>query len=462
MASKSVGWPRYCPDAPTYQEILDADTRTVPAILREEGTPQLSLEGMSVEPYVSEEYFARQIEKVWLRTWQIACREEQIPNPGDFHVFDLVGKSLIIVRTDAGEIKALYNTCLHRGRKLAAHRGCRKQFECPFHGMAWNNDGTFARNPMAWDFPQFNEQDMSLPEARLETWGGFVFVNFDKDAPPLRTLLDPIPRHFERWKPEDRYIAIHLSKRVKANWLAVAEAFMESHHSITTHPQLLTFIGDANAQHDVFSEHVTRHISSRGFTSPFVTDRVYTQDEIATAMIAGGTRIRQIIQDGDGKVPEGHTARSHLAQILRDALSKETGFDYSEITDAELGDSFVYNFFPNFSVWGGFTPSNVYIWRPDGKNHDSTIMEYMLLRQVPKDGPRPKPAPLRELGDDEPWSSVAEISVFGTVVDQDWANLPFVQEGLEASGNGLVHFGAYSEMRIRQFHRTLDAYMGRP
>ena len=31
-----------------------------------------------------------------------------------------------------------------------------------------------------------------------------------------------------------------------------------------------------------------------------------------------------------------------------------------------------------------------------------------------------------------------------------------VQEGLHASGNGLVHFGRYTEMRIRQLHLLIE------
>lgn len=47
----------------------------------------------------------------------------------------------------------------------------------------------------------------------------------------------------------------------------------------------------------------------------------------------------------------------------------------------------------------------------------------------------------------------------GPVIDQDVGNLPQVQDGLIASGTGLVHLGRYQEVRIRPFHRTLDAYL---
>jgi len=456
--SQSQFKPPYC-DAIDYQQILDSDTRPPPAVLRERSEPDLGVGEIPVEHYTDPEFFKAQIKKVWMRTWQMACREEEIPNVGDFHVYEVVGKSLIIVRTAKNEIKALYNSCLHRGRKLVSHDGCKEQFKCAFHGFTWKNDGTFVENPMAWDFPQCPADKMHLPEAKVGTWGGFVFVNFDPDAKSLESVLGVIPRHFERWRPEDRYMSAHVQKRVKANWMVCAEAFMESHHAITTHPQIMPFVTDANAQYDVFSDHVTRHISGRGYSSPFVTDRTYTQDEIAEAMLSNGGRGRMPVDGAGTKVPEGSTARAYVADLMRKALEAETGRDHSGAADAELGDSLIYNMFPNFAVWGGFIPSLVYRWLPDGKAHDSAIMEIRILRQSPKSGPRPPSAKLRFLGENEPWSSAAELGGLGPVVEQDWGNLPYVQEGLEASGTNRVHLGRYSEMRIRQQHLTLDAYM---
>ncbi|MCZ2108351.1 MAG: Rieske 2Fe-2S domain-containing protein, partial [Dehalococcoidia bacterium] len=74
---------------------------------------------------------------------------------------------------------------LHRGRKLVTHGGCKHEFQCPYHGLTWNLDGSFKRKPFGWDFPQIDRGKFGLPEIRLETWGGFVFVNFDEGAPPL-------------------------------------------------------------------------------------------------------------------------------------------------------------------------------------------------------------------------------------------------------------------------------------
>ena len=121
-----------------------------------------------------------------------------------------------------------------------------KVLRCPFHGMAWNLDGTLKFNPFAWDTPQWEGQENSLPEALVSTWGGFVFINMDLDAAPLLETLGPIPEHFARYELENRYKAVHVAKKIRANWKASTEAFMETHHVVGTHPQGLPMTADSN------------------------------------------------------------------------------------------------------------------------------------------------------------------------------------------------------------------------
>lgn len=446
-------------DAINYQEILDLDTRPVPATLRERSVPDLGTEPVSTAHYTSPDLFERSIDRMWMKTWQMACREEEIPNVGDFYVYEIVGRSLIIVRSGLNEIKALHNSCLHRGRSLVSHQGSRKKFVCPFHGMTWNVDGSFAHNPFEWDFPQCPESKMRLPEAKVGRWGGFVFVNFDPNAGLLEETLGPIPRHFEPWHFEDKYIAAHVGKRSKSNWQVASEAFMETHHAITTHPQLLPYITDANAQYDIFTDHVSRHISGRGFQSPNLKGRVLSEDEISTAYFNQGSRRGLSSVPIDPKVPEGMTARSYIADFARKAISQETGYDLSAAADCELGDSLIYTVFPNMSFWGGHVPNSIYRFRPIGKKHDECLMEIYVLKRVPKDSVRPKPAPFRMLKDDELWASAPEMGGLGAVVDQDWSNMEEVQRGMEQSATGVVHLGHYLEMRIRKYHALLDEYL---
>lgn len=449
----------------SYEDILDGDTRPVPAFLREQEVREIGTEPVLASRYTDRAFFQKEMECVWPKVWQMACREEEIAKVGDYHIFDLVGKSFIVTRTAPNQIRAFYNTCLHRGRKLVTLNGCKQEFRCPYHGIAWNIDGSFKDNPIAWDFPQWADHDMSLPEAKVDRWGGFVFINMDPAAKPLEYYLGPLMRDFAAYDFENRYKAMHVSKVIHANWKAVAEAFMESHHTITTHPQLLPFLGDVNSQYDFLNDYVTRQFTASGVASPIVADKNYTATDIMRAMSAStggsGSRRNALSDKGDVVVPEGMTARAYAAEQTRKALSAEDGWDYSGCSDAEMVDPMLYNLWPNMSFWAGYAPNLTYRWRPNGLDHESTIMDVIILKRVPKNGPRPAPAPGRLLGENERWIDAPEIGQgLGGVFEQDMGNLPYVQEGLRASGNGLVHFGRYTEMRIRQLHLLIDRYIG--
>ena len=360
-----------------------------------------------------------------------------------------------------GRIRAFHNSCLHRGRKLVTHRGCKAEFRCPYHALAWNIDGTFKDNPIAWDFPQWESKDVSLPEARVDTWGGFVFICMDPDGPSLREVLGPIPEHFARYDYANRYISMHVQKVMPCNWKTAAEAFMESHHAIITHPQLLPYLADVNSQYDILTDYVTRQFSAQMVPSPY-NDREFTPDEIVAAIMGTGSRAGAL-GESDVKVPDGMTARAFMADFTRNMMSAEDGHDYSAAADAEMLDALLYNVFPHMSFWAGFMPNLVYRWRPNGRDHATSIMDIYILKPVPKDQPRPRPAPVFEIGLDE---SMVEMGPKGgmmlglaAVFEQDMANLPHVQTGMEASETGVLHFSRYSELRIRWMHQMIDRYI---
>lgn len=439
----------------TYKEIIRTDAIPAPAWLIADCVPDLGSDPVPATNYTSPEVYKAEVTKVWLKCWQMACREEEIPDVGDFLLYEVVGKSVLVVRTAPTEIKAFLNVCLHRGRKLETRDGCKQAFRCQFHGWEWNVDGSFRHNPWAWDFPDLDPKTLALHAVKTGLWGGFVFVSFDKDARPLDDVLAPIPDHFGAYNFEDRYIAVHVAKRYPANWKATAEAFMESHHSIATHPQFMPYLGDVNSGYDVFSDFTSRQLTAMAVPSPFVDSRDFTQTEIYQAMVASSGRLAA---DEIAEVPEGLTARAFAAIERRRQIAAEDGYDYSRASDAEMLDPILYNVFPNMSFWGGFSPNIVYRWRPDGV--DSSIMDIYMLKRVPKGAPRPRPAPVHWLGDDEPFSAAAELGALGGVFDQDMANLPYVQEGLKMMGDDIpVQFGRYTEIRLRQLHQTLKKHI---
>ena len=184
-----------------YQALLDEETRPVPVSLRATSAGHLEPSGIEPSRYFDRDFHQREVERMWGHVWQMACREEQIPEVGDSVLYEIADWSLIVVRTAPDTISAFHNSCLHRGTQLRTRSGHINSFRCPYHGFSWNLDGSLREIPSAWDFPHVDEATFCLPQAQVGTWGGFVFVNVDPAAPPLEDYLEDLPEHFASVAP---------------------------------------------------------------------------------------------------------------------------------------------------------------------------------------------------------------------------------------------------------------------
>jgi phenylpropionate dioxygenase-like ring-hydroxylating dioxygenase large terminal subunit len=442
---------------PSYQEILSWENRPVPPCLREERNDYVEeKEAVEIERgrYFSDEFYRLEAERMWTRTWQIACRMEEIPEVGDHVVYEVIGKSLIVARSGPSEIKAFHNVCLHRGRILRETGGHVAKFRCKFHGFAWDLQGKLSFVPCRWDFPHLRDNECSLPEAKVATWGGFVFINMDLNAVSLEEYLQDLPAHFSTWNYENFYKAWHIGMVIDANWKIVAEAFMEGMHTVATHPQILASTGDGNAQYDARKDrpHYQRALVAGGLPSPYLAGQVDDQKIIE----ALGTQIPGI---EDLKVPPGLTARQAAAQFVRDRLQQANpGKDFSSVSDTEMIDLILYFVFPNVLLYGG--AMNVfYRFRPlDGETHES-LMEVVMLLPKPTDGPAPAPAAMRLLEPGQTFTDAFGGMKIGQFLDQDVSNIAMVHKGLRAAHRRGFGLSRYQESNIRHFHRTLDMYL---
>lgn len=442
----------------TWQDLLDQETVEVPEFLRIKSNPYLGDEDLSVDRYIGREFFQQEKEKVWSKVWQMVCREEDIPEPGDHHVYQIIDRSVIVTRTPSGAIKGYINSCLHRGRCLRDESGSVQEFRCAFHGATWNLDGEFVGIPCQWDFQHLEERDMSLPQVQVDTWGGFVFINFDPDCPPLEEYMEVMPEHFSRYPLEKYFKGLHVQRVMNCNWKVGAEAFMESWHTVETHKQILTFTGDANSQYDTFGDHISRSVTPMGVASPHLSD--ISEETIARDILKLSGRMA-LDSDEGLDLPNDVAARRYIADLNRQMFEEASGDDLSDATMAELQDAVLYGLFPNFQVWIGYCGNIVYRFLPNGNDPDSCIFDVMILLRFPEGSERPDPAPCQVIPPDEPFSSVPELGALGPVFDQDDANLPAVQRGMKSSATGKVSLASYQESRIRHLHQTLDKYINR-
>ena len=224
---------------------------------------------------------------------------------------------------------------------------------------------------------------------------------------------------------------------------------MESFHVVTTHPQLLPGIGDANSQYDAWTN-FSRAITPNGTPSPHLSWEP-TEQEMLDSMID-----RRLDEPPLIEVPEGSTARRTWGAVGRAGLRPALGDASDRVSDAEISDSFYFTVFPNFHPWGAYNRIT-YRFRPNGDDHRSSIMECMLL--APFTGERPPPAPIHWLAEDDSWLDAPELGMLARVFDQDSFNLPKVQRGLESTQRPGLVLSASQETKIRHFHAVLDRYL---
>ncbi len=440
----------------SYQQMLDLEPNPVPSPLRENTNTYLGSDNLSVDRYLSREFHELEVEKMWKRTWQVVCRESEIPNAGDFFVYDIASLSVVVTRTESGELKGYHNACLHRGRQLRRDRGSAGEFKCPYHGFRWSLEGDFLGAPCEWDFPHIDKENFALPQVQVDTWGGWVFLNMDPGASSLATYMGILPEHFTRWEPENTYKVMHVEKVIECNWKVAWEAFIESYHTVQTHPQIMPYLGDSNSQYDCWGDNVSRTISPMGVVSPHlegITPNQSVNDWLKHgAWLTEGEKV---------DVPDGMTAREWLADYYFKHYSQEYNLDLASFcTYSEIMDSILYSLFPNFAPWAGFHPNLTYRMKPYGDNHEMCTMEIIVLMRIPQGQERPADCQVSRLGKDQLFSEAPGLEGgLGRVFDQDFSNLKMVQKGLKNLQSGEVVLGNYQEIRIRHFHQTLDKYL---
>ena len=89
----------------------------LPNCILEESFDIIEDSNINKDCYSSVEFHNLEVEKVWKKTWQFACHEEDIPQVGDYYTYRIVNLSVLILNTENG-YKAYHNSCLHRGTQL--------------------------------------------------------------------------------------------------------------------------------------------------------------------------------------------------------------------------------------------------------------------------------------------------------------------------------------------------------
>jgi len=431
---------------------------------------------LPVEAYISEEYARAEGDKLWAKVWQHVGRIEEIPEVGDYITYDIGNDSILIVRTAPDKIKAYHNVCTHRGRKLVGtpvggNQACGKTkgFVCNYHAWTFNLEGkaTYILDKDDWK-GALTQECTSLAEVKVDTWGGWIWINMDPDCVPLREYLEPIaslldPFEFGRMRYRFRQWVIF-----DCNWKVALEAFLEPYHVKGTHPQLMKY-GDfyawSKAQglhgNDGFDTHnpqassaatATVHRAAKGADARTTIRQM--QEEFWETIGASTTETlvnaaKRLVDELPEGTPPHEVHRHWLDSARRDDAAR--GVIWPTLSDKQMADAgLALNIFPNMNILPGPTFALYYRVRPYRTDPNKCIYEAIAIERFPE-GKEPKT--------EWKYADPTEAN-WRKVIAQDFSNMIEVQRGLHSRGFRGCLPNPHQERKVSNLHRNLAKYMG--
>ena len=185
--------------------------------------------------YRSPELYALEMKEIFEKEWLCVGRAEYVPEAGDYYAFDLLGETLLIVRGNDDAVRALSNVCRHRYMPIVEGSGNTQRFICPYHSWSYGTDGKLVSAPYMEGSKRFNQVECSLPQYRLESWAGFLFVNLDENAPPLKNRMRTLETYIDNYRVPGQIEIMHYEAVWDGNWKLSAENSMEYYHHVGLH-----------------------------------------------------------------------------------------------------------------------------------------------------------------------------------------------------------------------------------
>jgi len=185
--------------------------------------------------YTSADFFRAEIEHIHRRNWIFAGRTDELKAPGDYRTIDTVGGPVILLRDGDGAQRAFANCCRHRGSLLLTGTGNAQSIVCPYHAWSYRFDGALLAAPGMARTPGFDKAAHALAAVRMETWQGFMFINFDRAAPPLLEHLGDLPEILGSYRFGDMVCTWRAEIACRCNWKLLVENSLEAYHTGSVH-----------------------------------------------------------------------------------------------------------------------------------------------------------------------------------------------------------------------------------
>lgn len=202
-------------------------------------TEVLATEFVGLPPhfYTSPAWYEFEKEAIFRRSWLYVGRDSEIPEPGDYLAPTLVDEPLIVVRAEDGSLNAFSSVCRHRAAVIAEGPGhCSRVFKCPYHAWTYDHEG-YLKGAPGMNRDDIAPQDRMLPQFSVESWHGFIFVNFDPEAEPLAAQLAEVEGFVANYDLESLAMVERPRFDFACNWKTLAENNSECYHCATVHAE---------------------------------------------------------------------------------------------------------------------------------------------------------------------------------------------------------------------------------
>ncbi|GAT08965.1 aromatic ring-hydroxylating dioxygenase subunit alpha [Mycolicibacterium novocastrense] len=413
--------------------------------------------------YTCPEYAAGEREKIWMRAWQIVGRVDELPKPGDWKKYDIMDQSFIIVRGKDEKLRGFVNACRHRGNALCITEtgNAKRGFLCQYHLWSYDLEGRLKgllRENLAGPI---DKTENSLLAVSVDTFAGFIFLNPDPEAQPLREYLgEDVVTLLEPYNIDKFTTVMDVTEAIECNWKVVMDAFEEGYHINGIHPQLLQVlhINPRTARYRFFENHsvAMAPFEVTGASAQEQVEGMLALPETFPGTVAVIPRFQELLapyQDEDGKVtfPDDVTPRLLLQQATREVLTG-MGLDVSALTDSQMVDNQGWVLFPNYFMTVRAGECHVIMSRPhpDGDPNRCIwhVASYMYVPEDFRDAVRAE-----AIFVDTPGSYK-----YFEALQQDYEQMPRQQKGLR--NDRLDHMSLVKEeVVIAQFHSVIDRYM---
>ncbi len=193
-----------------------------------------------VEHYTDPQRWHREVDAIFKHLPLMVALTCEMPKPGDYKAFDMVGVPLLITRGKDGKARAFINSCRHRGAPIAEDGlGNASRFVCPYHGWTFRNDGSLFAVSEAHKFGQIDKDNFGLTELACDERAGLIFailtpgIEMDLDDWLGGMIADVAPHKFEGWH-------FLTSKEMQgANWKIAFDGYLEGYHFATLHTETI-------------------------------------------------------------------------------------------------------------------------------------------------------------------------------------------------------------------------------